>query len=273
MAISDLRKFYFYQLYTWDPEDFENFETYLWGAVEGLLEGGFGASILKGLRPRAGGGLNLLVDSGIAVNESGKLVVQTAQQSIAVPAPVGNPCRSLVILRPKTTDATMIPLPTNPSLSVPLHEKLEYDLLILSGTASPTPVYPTALAGDIVVVGLKLSAGHTTLTESDFDWSVVSRPRKRKQKIKEVTSGSYTPSTGDDMIELNLASASGMVQLPPAADFECEKITVVRVDASANFGTVSGYGAELISGQNSIELDTQWQTLTLYSNGLSWRSI
>lgn len=266
--LTDLRKFYFYQKYTWNPTDFENFETWLWGAIEGLQEGAFGAAVLKGGRPRAGGGMTLLIDALIACNAVGRIVASNSQLNTTIASPAGNPARTLVVARPKSTNATLIPEPMNPSNMVPLHEKLEWDLIVLNGTPAATPAYPATQAGDIVLAGLKLNASHATITEADLDWGVIDRPRKRKQRVKKVTAGVSVVS-GDSIIEANFASASGIVLLAPPGDVEGEKFTIVKEDSSANVCAVSGD----ISGQSVVELDTQWQSITVYSNGISYRSI
>lgn len=267
---NDLRKFYFYQAYVWSPTDFENFESYVWGAIEGLMEGAFGAAVLKGLRPRAGGGMTLLVDAGVACNDSGRIVGVASQLNTTIASPVGNPARTLVVLRPKSTDATFIPEPTAPSNSVPLHEKLEYDLIVLNGTPAATPAYPAKLTGDIIVAGLKLTAAHATITEADLDFGVIDRPRKRKNRVA-IKTGSYDLVEADNIIEADFSAASGVIGLLPAADVEGQQFTIVKVDSSANVCKVAG--DEQISGQDDVDLDTQWQVLTVYSNGIEYRSI
>lgn len=271
MAESDLRQFYFYQKYVWSPTDFDNFQAWVRGGFEGLGEGAFGDAVLSGLRPSGGGGMTILVNAGIGVNANGRLVVVDSQLNTTVASPVGNPARTLVVLRPTETDGSDIPEPLNPSNQVPLHKFMGYDLIVIDGTPAVTPSYPSKQAGDIIVAGLRLSAGHTTITEADLDWGVVDRPRKRKNKIfKESSSFSVDPEAVD-IYELDFASASGVAQLPAASGYEGLSVSFVKIDSSSNELAVSGQGAEVISGQSAQILDTQWQTLEIYSNGTTWR--
>jgi hypothetical protein len=216
--------------------------------------------------------MTLLVNSGIGVNTNGRLVVVDSQLNTTVQSPVGNPARTLVVLRPKETDGSNIPLPTNPGIDVPLHKFLSYDLIVLNGTPAASPVYPSKQAGDIIVCGLKLSAGHATIVEADFDLGVVDRPRKRSNKPRTITA-SDSLALDDDIIEVDFSAASGVLQLPPAASAEGMKYTIIKVDDSGNDLAVSGNGAETISGQNAMVLDTQWQAITIYANRTSWRQI
>lgn len=272
MALDDIRKFNFYQKYIWNPTDFENFESWVFGALEGLMEGALGGSVLVGLKVSPSSGLTVNLQAGIACSPLGRIVVQAAPTQVTLDQPVGNPAKSLVVLRPKSTDATSIPLPTNPSLTVSLHEKLEHDVVVLNGTPAASPSYPATESGDIVIMGFELTAGHTTITRSDFDLGVVSRPRRRVPKIK-IADSSYTAATGDDIIEADFSAASGVVQLPPAADSEGVFLHVVKTDSSSNVCAVSGNGAEEISGLNVIELESQWQSINIYCNGLAWRQL
>lgn len=271
MASSDLRQFYFYQKYIWSPDDFDNLQTWLRGGFEGLGEGAFGSAVLSGLRPSGGGGMTLLVNAGIGVSENGRLVVVDSQLNTTVASPAGNPARTLVVLRPSETNGTDIPQPTNPGVDVPLHKFMSYDLIVLNGTPAATPVYPTKQAGDIVVAGLRLNASHATITEADLDWGVVDRPRKRRHKISLETASFTADPSNVDMYEMDFSAASGVAQLPAASGNEGLTVNFVKIDSTSNECAVSGQGAEVISGQNVQTLDTQWQTLSIYCNGQTWR--
>lgn len=272
MAESDLRKFFFYQKYIWNPEDFENMETWMYGSIEGLAEGAHGGAVLSGLRVLPSSGLTVNIDPGIACSPLGRIVVQAAAAQATLGSPAGNPARSLVVLRPKLTEATDIPEPLNPSNMVPLHEKLEHDIVVINGTPAASPVYPATQSGDIVLMGFRLNASHSTIVRADLDLGVVSRRRKRVHKINKV-SQSYSVTGTDEIIEADFSSASGVLQLPAAGDSEGTVVHMVKTDSSSNVVAVSGNGAEEISGQNRIDLDSQWQSVTVYCDGLAWRQL
>lgn len=265
MASTDLRKFNFYPEYIWQAADFDNYQTWQMGIFEGVFDGAFGAAVLKGLRPSGGGGMTLLVDSGVGVNTDGRIVVVGSQLNTTVASPSGNPARTLAVLRPKLTAMTTIPEPVNPSNPVPLHEKIDYDLIVLNGTPAGSPVYPSTQSGDIIVCGLKLNNGHTTITEADLDWGVVDRPRKRKARVLNISS-SYTVLSTDEVVEANFSGASGVVTMPSAGTVEGQVFKVVKVDSSSNNVLVVGN----ISGATGTTISQQWKALDLYSNGISY---
>lgn len=272
MATSDLRRFFFYQDYIWTPADFTNFQNWTWGAFQTVFEG-FGPAVVKGLRPSPSGGLSVTFSSGIAIGGVGQSLYAPTALTANIPSPGLSAQNSLVILRPTSTNGTIIPTPDNPSIPVPLHEFESFDLLVLSKAPSFQNDYPATQAGDVVLIGVQLPPSASVINQSNLDYGVVSLFRKRPSTIKVITSGYTAVPTMDDIIEANFATASGVVQLPPAADAAGYSVTVIKVDASANQVAVSGNNAETINGSNVASLGTQFDAMNLYSNGLAWRSI
>jgi hypothetical protein len=270
MALTDIRNFNFYQKYLWSPTDFQNLQQWLRGSIEGLFEGLTGAAVLDGLVVSPGGGMTLTVSTGIAVNENGRMVVVSPSLSTTITAPTLNPRRDLLILRPKVTNTTLIPQPTNPSNQVPLHQQFGYDFLLLNGAQGVNPAYPATQAGDIVLAGVYSEPSTTVLTQANLDIGVTDRPRKRRSRVK-VLKGNSAISVNDDIIELDCSNASGTFTLPGAKAAEGRHYTIIRVDNSSNDCVVSG--GDGINGTNTVELDTQYQKLNLYSNAITWRSI
>lgn len=270
MALTDIRNFNFYQKYLWSPSDFQNLQAWLRGSIEGLFEGLTGSAVLKGLVVSPGGGMLLTISEGIAVNVDGRMVVVDPSLSTTITAPSLNPRRDLLVLRPKTTDATPIPEPTNPSNTVFLHEQFGYDFIVLSGAESASPVYPATQAGDIILAGVYTEPSTVTITESLIDSAITDRPRKRTNKVS-VLSGDSTISVDSDIIELDCSDASGTFTLPGAKAAQGKQYTIIRVDDSVNDCVVSG--GEGINGITSVELDGQYQKLNLYSNAITWRSV
>lgn len=273
MAQSDFRKFYFYQKYLWSPVDFTNLQNWIYSNIEGGREGSFAGAVLSGLRVLPSSGMTVTVDSGIASSPSGKLMVVPTQQTTAPATPVGNPAWSLVVLRPVFTDADFIPLPTNPSAPpVPLDQQQLYQIVVLNGTPAGNPVYPAVQSDDVVLMGFKLPAGTTTITRAMLDLGVVGRIPRPKRKISQLFQ-SFAVARPTEIYEVD-CTASGLVgQLPPAGNFEGEEFEFIKVDPSANSFSASGNGAETISGQNVMSLDSQWDTMRIYSNGISWRKL
>ena len=272
MFPTDLRKFNFYPKYIWSATDFTNFQDYVYGGFRGTFAAYLGASILDGLKASAAGGLNVQITAGIAANEDGRFLRLLVNGTVALPSPVGNAARHLVVLRPLDTPATLIPEPLNPANNVPLHVKQEAQLVVIPGTPAANPVYPATLAGDVVVAGLYLIAGQSVITASDFERTMVDAPKKRMLNISEVEA-SRTIDSAEHVVEGDCAVSGLTLTLPPAAQAAGTEFVFVKVDPSANPLTIAGQGGELISGQSTQIIDDQWGTLKIYSNGLSYRAV
>lgn len=80
--------------------------------------------------------------------------------------------------------------------------------------------------------------------------------------------GAYTATADDNLILADAAGGAFTVTLPLAGD--ASRITVKKVDASANNVTVDGSGSETIDGAANKALTAQWQTLSLQSDGTAW---
>lgn len=268
MALSDIRQFNFYFKYLWAPADFDNMQTWIQAQIDGIAEGAFGAACLSGAVVSPGGGMVQNFTSGILVSPSGRIVV-LASGSGTIATPAGNPARSVIVARPKLTDMTNIPEPANPLVTVPLHEKLDYDIVVLNGTPSGTPVYPALGANDIVLMGFLVPSGATSLTLSNYEYSKRDRARRRAKSVRTVSTTSDTLTSTDEHIDLDGSANNVTALLPNASDMVGQDIDFVRTDSTAN--TVAVSGADLISGQNQWTLDDQWATLKLRAVVGAWR--
>lgn len=83
----------------------------------------------------------------------------------------------------------------------------------------------------------------------------------------------YTASSTDHTILGNATSAAFTVTLPAAGT--CTQVTLVikKTDASANAVTVDGSGSETIDGALTYALSTQYQFVTVQSDGSNWQIV
>lgn len=272
MVQSDLRQFYFYQDYLWAPADFENMQTWTWGAFQAVFSGDLGAAVLQGLQPTPGGGLTLNISSGIATGDSGEVIVSPTALNPVLPNPGSSPQNSIVVLRPTSTDTDSIPTPDNPSIMVPLHKQLSFQVVVLSKIPGFQNDYPAKQLGDVIVAGVQLAANATVISQPNLDFGVISRPRKKPRSVKAVVSSYSTDPTIDDIVEAYFNTASGMVLLPDAQSVPGHGVMVIKVDPSVNQVAVSGsVTGQMPFGANVIYLDDQGDLVRLYSNGLVWR--
>jgi hypothetical protein len=49
------------------------------------------------------------------------------------------------------------------------------------------------------------------------------------------------------------------------------EVTIMKVDSTANEVQIVGNGGELMSGQSSVVLDAEWQSVKMYAHKSSWR--
>lgn len=92
--------------------------------------------------------------------------------------------------------------------------------------------------------------------------------------VRAVTAAHTCDSDGnfDRIITANSTTASFSITLPTAPPTG-RKITVKRLDGSANTVTVATPGAQTIDGAASHSLTTQWEKVTLIYDGANWLTI
>lgn len=269
--ITDLRQFYFYEDYVWTPVDFANLQMWIWGAFQDVFGAAFGAAVLQGLQVAPAGGMQVTISAGLGVGDNGEIMVVGSQQMLTVPLPGADNKNYLVILRPITTDETFIPTPDNIAVSVPLHKALGYQLLTLQKTPGFKNDYPSKQSGDVVLMGIQLLAGATVVNTANLDLGIISRIRKQPINVTEVTANYTANPTVDEVIEYDATSASGTVSLPDADTVAGLRLSIIKIDSTANMVAVAAFAGDTISGQATITLDSQWDKVNLYSNGIDWR--
>jgi hypothetical protein len=82
-----------------------------------------------------------------------------------------------------------------------------------------------------------------------------------------------TPVTLEITHRTALVDATGgarVVNLPTAASSRYHVYTIKKVDASVNTVTIDASGAETIDGALTVVLTTQWERVTIQSNGTAW---
>ncbi len=80
----------------------------------------------------------------------------------------------------------------------------------------------------------------------------------------------YTATLVDEVINVNSTPGSCTVALPAAAHIAGKLFTVTKTDASVNTVTVDANGSETINGATTKVLSSQYETVTVVSNGTGW---
>lgn len=269
MAKDDVRKFNFFQEYTWQVGDFVNMQ--LWEKeLRTMPWFALGPAVLAGLSVAPVSGLNVQAEPGVAVNADGLAVNADAALQAEFASPTGNPAKSLLVLRPFETAVTDIPEPLNPINTVQLHQRFDHQLVAIDGTPAASPAYPSVNPEDIILMGVNLGASQTVITQADFDFSQRQVPLPFLKHTRIVTS-TYTVALRDDIIEADATAGAFAVTLPDVLLARGRTYTVMKVDNSANAVQLDTPGAEQINGQDDWDLTVQWEKLKVYSNGQQWR--
>jgi hypothetical protein len=80
----------------------------------------------------------------------------------------------------------------------------------------------------------------------------------------------YTATTDDHTILCNATTAAFTITLPTAVGISGRVYVIKKVDASVNAITVDGNGTETIDGSLTYSLNSQWQSVTIQSDGTNW---
>lgn len=166
--------FYFYQNYLWTAGDFDTFQASLVNLARGTFEGLTGQAIYQGgtcsISPT---GLNTPVDSLIACGPTGNLMVVSSVTNIVHTAPITNPQKNLVVVRPSLSNTNNITNPNSPFQLVPLNQVQGAQVVLIAGTPAASPAYPATLANDVILWGVTVQPGQTSFTvPRDLDLEV-----------------------------------------------------------------------------------------------------
>jgi hypothetical protein len=93
----------------------------------------------------------------------------------------------------------------------------------------------------------------------------------KKKSITSVTTTPYTQIENDDVILVDATGAPATVNLL-AAD-NGKQIIIKKTDASGNSVTIDGNGAQTIDGALTNVLTSQYDSVTLVSDGTAWHIV
>jgi hypothetical protein len=91
--------------------------------------------------------------------------------------------------------------------------------------------------------------------------------------VIEHSSGNLTILTRGTHFSIDASGGALSVFLPAAADNLDRVISVKKIDSSANAVTVDGNGSETIDGVTTKSLASQYDGITVISNGTSWEIV
>ena len=77
----------------------------------------------------------------------------------------------------------------------------------------------------------------------------------------------YTVSLNDSIVLVDATAGNINIFLQPALNWEQKRITVKKIDASANTVTINANGAELIDGSSTKVISTQYVSVEMTAQG------
>lgn len=80
----------------------------------------------------------------------------------------------------------------------------------------------------------------------------------------------YTATTTDHTIVGDATSAGFTITVPTAVGCQGREYTIKKIDSSANAVTIGTTSSQTIDGATTYALSTQWQFVTIRSNGSNW---
>jgi hypothetical protein len=88
--------------------------------------------------------------------------------------------------------------------------------------------------------------------------------------VDTVTAATYTATASNGVILASGAANAITITLPTAVGYTGKKLDIKKTDATANAITVSAVAAQTIDGATSKVITTQYQNITLVSDGANW---
>lgn len=109
------------------------------------------------------------------------------------------------------------------------------------------------------------------IVSNGADWNVVSTNDNYMSYIAKTAT--YTAVVGDDLISCDSSGAALTINLPTAVGITGKSFTIRKSDstfATANAITVDASGSETIDGATTTTLNTQYESITIVSDGANW---
>lgn len=115
----------------------------------------------------------------------------------------------------------------------------------------------------------KINSGAAAIVNADVSATAGIEHHKLKSTVTASNTG-FTLDGTMDLVTGNANSASYTITLPAAASHAGRIYTVKKIDASVNTVTLDGNASETIDGAATYVLGSQWESVTIVSDGTNW---
>lgn len=212
----------------------------------------------------SGSDLTATITAGIAFDPSGQVIEMPTTQNFALAAgDATNPRKDLLVLRFATAGSTTIPKPSNPATNVFLNLVDSFSLVVLTGVAAGSPVYPATLANDVILMGFSVPANMVHASQATEDATV------RDQGLGGlVKTSAYTVTPFDKFVGADCSGGGVTLTLTEFKWAEGAEWTIQKTDSSGNALTINtGTGGDVFrlngSTPTTLSLTAQGESVTL----------
>ena len=135
------------------------------------------------------------------------------------------------------------------------------------GINNSTPIYTLDVTGTVGVsgvarfsdnVGISIAPTSGLHVNSSFALSNVSK------------TSSYTATASDHSLFCDATSGNLTITLPSATGCAGRVYVIKKIDSGANLVTIGCSGSETIDGASNYQLSSQYESITMQSNGSNW---
>ena len=106
----------------------------------------------------------------------------------------------------------------------------------------------------------------------DSTYIAVDKMGSYLKEVRTITSA-YTAKGSDVVIQADGTSGAFTISFSSASNLRCKVYTVVKIDSSGNAITLDPAGAETINGSATRALSSQWDKVTIISDGTNWYEV
>lgn len=137
---------------------------------------------------------------------------------------------------------------------------------IRRGTAAAwVSANPTLELGEF---GLETDAGRVKYGDGLTAWA--SLPYFASQGKVLAKTGNYTMIAEDRGILVDASGGAVTITLKTAASMSGREVWIKKTDSSGNAVTIDANGSETIDDSTTVSVTTQYESVTMYSDGTEW---
>ena len=128
---------------------------------------------------------------------------------------------------------------------------------------------PETIKRSTHVILIDSDDGNGSFSTKGMQFAVLFR-KTIKAFLSTVAVSGYTQLESEEIITVDATLAASIITLLSAANRTGQQIIIKKIDVSANTVTIDPSGAETIDGAATNVLSSQYDSITLVSDGTNW---